>query len=88
MTFYGRANCEARAEAALAGLGDPPLGEWRDWSGSAFHLRRRLTPGEQSYVGEVRDVRGTPEARTRVGALPARIRGLLPREIIRDEVGG
>jgi hypothetical protein len=86
MPFYGRDACEARAERALAGLGDPALGEWREWTG-VYHLRRRLTPGEQTHVGDPVDVRGTPEARTRVGALPARVRRLLPAEVIRDEVG-
>ncbi len=51
---------------ALAGVGDADLGEWEEWTGYAFHVRRRLTPAEQAPIGEVVDVRGTPEAKRRL----------------------
>lgn len=50
----------------LEGVGSPDLGEWSEWTGVAFHLRRRLTPDEQARVGDAVDLRGTAEARRRV----------------------
>src|SRR6266704_479564 len=67
--FYGKTMCERRAVAALDGLGDPSLGEWREWSGRAFHLRRRLSAVEQQRVGPVVDIRRTPEASRRADTL-------------------
>lgn len=46
----------------IRGLGDAGRGEWVEWSGKAFHLRRRLSEREQVSVGPVVDIRGTPEA--------------------------
>jgi hypothetical protein len=79
--------CGRRAEQALAGLGDARLGEWREWSGTAFHIRRRLTAREALEVGPVVDVRGTPEARRRADALGALI-AMMPAAVIAEEVGG
>jgi len=79
--------CERRAYAALDGLGDARLGEWHEWSGAAYHIRRRLTPAEQAHVGPAVDIRHTPEARRRAGALPARLRALLPPHILAEEIG-
>jgi hypothetical protein len=62
------------AFAALAGVGDAKLGEYEEYSGRAFHLRRRLSLDEQAMVGEVVDVRGTPEAERRLRP----VRHLLP----------
>jgi hypothetical protein len=59
---------------ALRGVGDASLGEWEEWTGYAFHVRRRLTEREQRQVGEVVDVRGTPEAQARY----ERVRRYLP----------
>lgn len=50
---------------ALAGVGSIALGEWHDDRINAYHVRRRLTPGEQSFIGEVKDLRGTFEAQIR-----------------------
>ena len=47
-------------------MGDASLGEWVHWTGRALHIRRRLTPSEQVPIGPVQDIRGTPEARTRI----------------------
>jgi hypothetical protein len=58
-----KAALEREAERQLSGVGDASLGEWRDWSGKAFHIRRRLTGLEQRIVGDVADVRGSDEAR-------------------------
>lgn len=62
------------AEKVLDGVGDATLGEWREWTGRAYHLRRRLSATEQAVVGEVVDVRGTPEAERRLRP----VRHLLP----------
>lgn len=57
------ADLEREAERALAGVGDPALGEWREWTGKAFHIRRRLSQREQQRTGlVVADIRRTPEA--------------------------
>lgn len=63
---------EAKAYDALGNVGnvgDAGRGEWRDWTGRAFHLRRRLSAEEEMAVGPVVDVRGTPEAVKRYEAL-------------------
>lgn len=57
------------AEAALIGVGSRILGEWIEDRPVAYHIRRRLTPGEQVLVGEVVDVRGTPAADERATKL-------------------
>lgn len=59
----------AAALDELAGVGDPELGEWHEWSGYAHHVRRRLTPAEAATVGPVRDIRGTYEATKRLAAV-------------------
>jgi len=60
-----RSFLRSRAYEALAGVGDTNAGEWEDWTGRAFHLRRRLTDVEQVQVGDVLDIRGTKEAEAR-----------------------
>lgn len=47
-------------------MGDPALGEWVEWTGYAYHIRRRLTPEEQTIVGPIVDVRDTDDGRLRV----------------------
>ena len=61
---------EQMALAALEGVGDASLGEWRE-RGSAFHIRRRLTDEERKLAGnlQVRDIRGTPEEQKRFAML-------------------
>jgi hypothetical protein len=63
-----KAKLRKLAEAALAGAGDPRLGEWHEWTGRAYHLRRRLTEREQALVGPVVDCRGTGEFFLRLGS--------------------
>jgi hypothetical protein len=50
------------ALTALQGVGDESLGQWEEWTGQAYHIRRRLTRKEQQSVGEPKDIRNTPEA--------------------------
>jgi len=66
--YVGRVMCEGRALAALLGLGAVRAGEWRQWGGVAFHIRRRLAVGEARGL-EIRDIRGTDEARRRALAM-------------------
>lgn len=47
---------------ALHGVGDEALGQWEGRGDVAYHIRRRLSTEEQELVGDVLDVRGTPEA--------------------------
>lgn len=46
----------------LGGVGDWKLGQWEEFTGRAFHLRRRLSDAESKIVGPLRDIRGTEEA--------------------------
>jgi hypothetical protein len=49
------------------------LGQWEDWGGYAYHVRRRLSVAEQQRVGDLVDVRGTHEQEKRLKALRKRI---------------
>ena len=56
----------AWATRMLAGVGDAGAGQWVQVNAAAngirvCHLRRRLAKSEVRRVGDVRDVRGTPE---------------------------
>lgn len=45
--------------------------QWEQDRPSAYHVRRRLTPEEQTLVGDAIDIRGSTEARERLQrALP------------------
>src|SRR5262245_58629988 len=77
---------EAEALRQLRGVGDAGAGEWREWSGRAFHLRRRLTVAEAAAVGPVVDIRGTAEAVHRAGAHGVRLRHA-PRQGLVAELG-
>jgi hypothetical protein len=80
------AQLEAECERQLAGVGDPALGEWREWTGRAFHLRRRLSVREQREVGPVVDIRGSDEARRRAERLgPLLVH--VPPEVLAEELG-
>ena len=71
-TFSGdRALARELAIAALADVGDPQAGEWREEGQTAHHLRRRLTQDELRLAGglTVRDIRGTQEERRRFALL-------------------
>lgn len=60
--------------------------QWEEWTGRAFHLRRRLTAEEQANVGPAVDCRGTPEWGRRFAAvehlLPPMVRGMAHEEAI------
>jgi hypothetical protein len=81
-----RSDLERQAEKELEGVGDASLGEWREWSGKAFHIRRRLSAAEQATVGPVADIRRTDEARMRAGRLGPLLR-LAPAEVLEEELG-
>ena len=50
----------------LQGVGEAASGEWHEFTGVAYHLRRRLTAAEQARgVGDACDLRGTDEMRRR-----------------------
>jgi hypothetical protein len=74
----------SRALKALEGVGDRTH-EWHEWSGFAYHIRRRLTPEEVHWPEEVRDIRGTPEAEARYRRMAA-ILGPMGRRLAREEL--
>lgn len=81
------ADLEREAERQLAGVGDASLGEWREWTGNAFHIRRRLSEAEQRRTGlRAVDIRRTPEAVERAAALGDMLI-FAPPEVLADEVG-
>lgn len=63
---------------ALRNVGDPTAGQWEEFTGRAYHVRRRLTRRELKFIGEALDIRGTEEQERRWLAvrdfLPAAIR--------------
>lgn len=77
---------EHEARQQLAGVGDAALGEWTEWTGRAFHLRRRLSDREAQRVGPVVDIRGTPEALRRAALLGDLLRHV-PPEMLDEELG-
>jgi hypothetical protein len=81
-----RAVLERQAERELAGAGDASLGEWREWSGAAFHIRRRLSEAEERRTGPVADIRRTPEAARRAEAVGAML-SYAPPDVLDDEIG-
>lgn len=81
-----RAILEAEAERQLAGRGDPALGEWREWSGRVFHLRRRLSVAEWAHVGPAVDIRGSAEAWQWVAMIPEHLLRYAAPEVLADEL--
>lgn len=69
---------ERRARAILDGVGDASLGEWLDVRPRALHMRRRLSTAERAIVGDVLDLRGTPEATARLDEIRRAVPGVLP----------
>jgi hypothetical protein len=61
------------AHAELDGAGDAALGEWTEFTGRAFHLRRRLSTTEAAKVGPVIDIRGPSEAAARLAKVAHRL---------------
>lgn len=64
----GVAQLQSVARGMLEGVGDAQTFEHGEWSGKAYHLRRRLAPAEEGRIGPAEDIRGTEEARRRVAA--------------------
>lgn len=52
---------------ALAGVGDKSR-QWEEWTGRAYHVRRRLRAGEQQAVGDAIDCRGSEEGSKRLAS--------------------
>jgi hypothetical protein len=52
----------------LAGVGDMGA-EFHEWTGYAYHLRRRLATEEQAAIGPAVDCRGTEEGVRRYNAV-------------------
>jgi hypothetical protein len=71
---------------ALEGVGDEALGQWEEWTGKAFHIRRRLSNEEQLLTGDAIDIRGTSEAIRRVYELPTQTLAMLPAELLNAEL--
>ena len=80
-----KAVLEREAERQLLGVGDASAGEWREWTGKAFHIRRRLSDREQRSVGPVEDIRGSDEARMRASRLGGLL-ALAPPEVLAEEL--
>jgi hypothetical protein len=78
---------EVEALRQLAGVGDAAFGEWREFTGFAFHLRRRLSGREQRFVGPVVDIRCTVEARARAARVPEAWLRHAPPEVLAEELG-
>lgn len=68
----------------LDGVGDAGIGQWEEWTGTAFHIRRRMRPSEQEQVGKPIDIRGTKEFDRRVKALRKRIGEAIWNRIMRQ----
>lgn len=56
-----RLDLERIALRALEGIGNAQLGEWRELTDKAFHIRRRLRPTEEMLVGPAIDLRSSWE---------------------------
>ena len=74
----------AAAERALSGVGDRDAGEWVEYTGYAFHIRRRLTVTEERRIGPLVDVRGTPEAMRRLRAVLGFLPGYMHADILAE----
>ena len=61
---------------AIKDIGDSSRGQWTEWTGTYYHVRRRLSRAEQEIVGDILDIRGTQEAIER----HATVKMYLPKE--------
>ena len=75
------------ALSAIESVGDETAGQWEEFTGKAFHIRRRLTMEEQESIGEAVDIRGTAEARNRINAVRVVV-PFLPEEMVMAEMYG
>ncbi len=65
------------ARRYLAGVGDMAH-EFHEWTGYAFHVRRRLNADEIATIGDAVDCRGTEEGQRRLDA----VKDVLPAEAL------
>lgn len=65
---FGPVELQLYARQALESVGDPSK-EWHEWTGQAYHVRRRLTAEEEATIGPAVDCRGTAEWATRYYAI-------------------
>lgn len=72
---------------AVEGVGDEVSGQWEEYTGKAFHVRRRLSAEEQESIGPAIDIRGTPEAMSRINNIRM-VMPFLPRELLMAEMYG
>lgn len=72
---------------ALDGVGDEVSGQWEEYTGKAFHVRRRLTIEEQKPIVPAVDIRGTTEARNRINVIMI-VQPYLPKELLIAELNG
>ena len=56
---------------ALRQVGDATRGQWEEWSGFAYQIKRRMTPQEEvlARIDALRDIRGTEEENARYDAV-------------------
>ena len=74
------------AARKLDGVGNRKQ-QWEQWTGTAFHIRRRLNGGEQKRTGEAIDMRGTPEASVRALRMGVHLQRI-PPDMLAEEIGG
>ena len=74
------------AMAELDGVGDVQKGQWEEWTGRAYHIRRRLHDAEEVTIGPAVDCRGTAEWNRRYDAakmeLPEMAKRLASQEMM------
>lgn len=67
---FGKKDLRRFAIGCLAGVGSLLDGrQFEEWTGYAYHVRRRLTHEEQQQIGDALDCRGTDEGRRRFQAV-------------------
>jgi hypothetical protein len=54
-----------RAFTELSGVGDVHRGQWEEVENGIFHLRRCVSEDEQQSIGDMVDIRNTPEQERR-----------------------
>lgn len=70
----------------LAGVGDRAH-EWCEWTGRAYHVRRRLAAAELAVVGGAVDCRGTGEGKRRLEAFRAELPAVALRMALAELAG-
>jgi hypothetical protein len=73
------------AMRVLDGVGDRKH-EWEEWTGKAYHIRRRMAVHEAQHIGCATDMRRTAEARKRAMEMGPHL-ARIPRDMLSEEVG-